>query len=106
MHLSSISEKGQWFLHQFSEDREKKTASHAVFGPGADFVSAEVFLEEAPEVETIRKEAMLKKRIVAKVRPCVFATSRQPNPSLVAVLSWAGTAARRPGENVVRQLLC
>ena len=83
MHLGSISEKGQWFLHQFSEDREKKTASHAVFGPGADFVSAEVFLEEAPEVETIRKEAMLKKRIVAKVRPCV--------------LSWAGDRGTTSG---------
>ena len=87
-----------------SEDREKKTAAHAVFGPGADFVSAEVFLEEVPEVETIRKEAMLKKRIVAKVRN--MTNSRESWDNVRACCHGLRTAARRPRENVMRQLLC
>lgn len=42
------------------------TRGHAVFGPGANIKSTNEFLEEPPELESIRREGILQKRVVGK----------------------------------------
>jgi len=59
-------QKAQAAEAQVFEDEDKGYQGHEVFGAGANILSAEDFVETASEETVVKKEGVLKKRVVAK----------------------------------------